>query len=237
MELGQAVIRYTIEKSNIFDRKKIFNNIVWFSVVLLIFIVFVNLFMMVFNVRINYSLLFSLLLYNSILNYIFSQFTRGIGQIKQFALNGVLTTFVTVVLNIIFLVFGRLEVTGYLLSMLFALILSNIYLLFCSKKFIDFNNFKANKKQLTEMVQFSIPLIPNSSMWWIINSSTRYFIPSFVGAEGNGLFAVANKIPSIISLVNTIFSQAWQISFLLKNLILKTERSFMEKYLRSIQLF
>ncbi|MFE0441032.1 lipopolysaccharide biosynthesis protein [Aerococcus sp. NPDC058936] len=212
MEIGQAIIRYSIENTDFRNRKKIFNNMILFSLGLLLFIVFAVISLKVLNVKINYSFYFSLLLYNSILNSLFSQFVRGIGRVKQFAFNGVITTFVTVILNIIFLVFGGLEVAGYLLSMILSLVISNIYLLISAKEFINVNNLKGSKAQLKEMIHFSIPLIPNSSMWWLINSSTRYFILYFVGTEGNGLFAVANKIPSIISLINTIFSQAWQIS-------------------------
>src|SRR5699024_2237789 len=45
-----------------------------------------------------------------------------------------------------------------------------------------------------------------------INSSSRYFILFFVGASGNGLFSVANKIPQALFMITNIFSQAWQLS-------------------------
>ena len=62
------------------------------------------------------------------------------------------------------------------------------------------------------MIKYSIPLIPNMIMWWLINSSTRYFILFFVDATANGIFAVANKIPTILSMFTSIFQQAWQLS-------------------------
>lgn len=62
------------------------------------------------------------------------------------------------------------------------------------------------------MLIYSIPLIPNALMWWVMNASNRYFILFFVGASANGLFAVANKIPSFLSILNTIFFKAWQLS-------------------------
>lgn len=65
---------------------------------------------------------------------------------------------------------------------------------------------------MKEMLKYSIPLIPNAFMWWIISASNRFFILYFVGVEANGLFAVANKIPSFLSILYAIFFQAWQIS-------------------------
>lgn len=55
-------------------------------------------------------------------------------------------------------------------------------------------------------------MIPSSILWWLLNASSRYFVLFFLGAGANGLLAVATKIPSIISIFNTIFTQAWQIS-------------------------
>lgn len=59
---------------------------------------------------------------------------------------------------------------------------------------------------------YSIPLIPNAFSWWFTNDANRYFILIFVGAAGNGLYAVANKIPSILTMIYNIFAQAWQMS-------------------------
>ncbi|WP_318636215.1 lipopolysaccharide biosynthesis protein [Lacticaseibacillus rhamnosus] len=65
---------------------------------------------------------------------------------------------------------------------------------------------------MQKLLHYSIPLIPNSFSWWFTNDANRYFILFFVGAAGNGLYAVANKIPSILTVFFGIFSQAWQLS-------------------------
>ena len=62
------------------------------------------------------------------------------------------------------------------------------------------------------MVIYSLQLIPNSVFWWIMQSADRYIITFMLSSNENGLYAVANKIPTIISTVSTVFFQAWQIS-------------------------
>ena len=42
--------------------------------------------------------------------------------------------------------------------------------------------------------------------------ASRYLIAWFLGAQANGLFAVAYKIPTIIVLMSNIFMDAWQMS-------------------------
>jgi O-antigen/teichoic acid export membrane protein len=63
-----------------------------------------------------------------------------------------------------------------------------------------------------EMLKFSIPLIPNSIAWWINNTISRYFILFFLGVTSNGIFAVSNKIPALLTIINSIFYQSWQMS-------------------------
>jgi O-antigen/teichoic acid export membrane protein len=48
--------------------------------------------------------------------------------------------------------------------------------------------------------------------WWLSNSANKIFISILLGATANGIYAVANKIPSLISVFYSIFTQAWQIS-------------------------
>ena len=62
------------------------------------------------------------------------------------------------------------------------------------------------------MLLFSIPLIPNTILWWITNMSDRYIISMVLGRLFTGLYVAAYKIPSLVMLVSGIFMDAWQIS-------------------------
>jgi O-antigen/teichoic acid export membrane protein len=141
-----------------------------------------------------------------------SQYTRAIDKIKSFALNGILQTMVTGISNIFFLVFLNYGINGYFISLILANLFSIIYLMYSVNYFSCFSPSNINKEMSISMIRYSIPLIPNSFMWWLLNASNRYFILFYVGLKENGLFAVANKIPSIISVFTTIFTQAWQLS-------------------------
>jgi O-antigen/teichoic acid export membrane protein len=141
-----------------------------------------------------------------------TQFIRAIGKIKVYALNGIIMTLVTAVFNLILLVKYNMGINGYFLSIIIANLISILYLTLYTKIFNYIKFDKINKKITKKMLIYCIPLIPNAFMWWVINASNRYFILFFVGASANGLFAVANKIPSLLSILNTVFFQAWQLS-------------------------
>lgn len=153
-----------------------------------------------------------IILFIKMFEQIFAQYTRAIGKVRIFASNGILLTFTTGFLNILFLMFLDLGVTGYYFAMILAYIISVVYLVMTTKLYKNLTWPMYNKKLSKSLVNFSIPMVPNSLMWWLINASSRYFISYFVGISANGLFAVASRIPSLVNIVNSIFTQAWQLS-------------------------
>lgn len=62
------------------------------------------------------------------------------------------------------------------------------------------------------MICYSTPLILNNISWWIIQSSNKVMVEYLIGATALGIYTVAAKIPALINVIITIFSQAWGIS-------------------------
>lgn len=156
--------------------------------------------------------LFLLLLTLTCFNNVFLQLLRGIGKSKSFAFNGVLITFSMAAANVVALAVFHFGVKGYLASMVLAQTVGAIHIV-VSCRLWRLVSFKALDRRLTKrMLVYCIPLIPNSLMWWIMSASDRYVILFFLGAGANGIYNVAQKIPSIVNIVYNIFMQAWQIS-------------------------
>lgn len=156
--------------------------------------------------------LFLLLLCLTSFNYVFMQMLRGIGKSKAFAVNGVLITFATAVASVIALAVFHLGVNGYLASMVMAQFIGAVHIIASSKLWRLLSWKSINKDAMKSMLYYCVPLIPNSLMWWIMSASNRYVILLFLGAGANGIYNVAQKIPSIINIIYSIFMQAWQIS-------------------------
>lgn len=212
LAIGQAVIRFAVAYSESDDRKRIFSNAVALNILGTLLLGLVFLILQPFHLFHGLLAYFTILLILQLFGDTISQFVRGIGRVRQYAINGILTTIITAGLNILLIVQWQQGVDGYLVSMIVAAAISDFYLFIVSRGFNLFSIRHLNKKLLGSMLIYAVPLIPNSIMWWIINGSTRYLILFFVGVGANGLFAVANKIPSILSIATNIFSQAWQLS-------------------------
>ncbi len=141
-----------------------------------------------------------------------SQFVRAKGYVKLYAIDGILSTATTIFFNVLYLVVLKWGINGYMLAMISADTLSSIFLFYIAGLGHYLKIRHLNLSTSKEMLRYSIPLIPNSIFWWINNMASRYLIAGFLGAEANGLFAVAYKIPTIIVLMSNIFMDAWQMS-------------------------
>lgn len=159
-----------------------------------------------------YIWIFLFMLYAQSVNSILAQYHRGVGNVGTFAVNGILITVVQVLMNIITLAWLRMGISGYLISMLVSYILPCVYLLLKDNVWSLIRFEYHDNELIRRMLAYTLPLIPTNMMWWVMNLSSRYVIVGTLGVAANGIFAVSNKIPTIINLLNTIFQQAWQMS-------------------------
>ena len=205
----EAVLRFSID--DIDNRGKILTNGLFVTVLgNLAFVLTAPIFSHIDNFADNVVWLYLLTLTNSLFT-LFAHFSRGIGKSKLFALSGLVHTALQIGLNILFLLFFRWGITGYFIATVFANVLSSVFV-FSVGHLCSYIIFKLDRKYLRTMIIYALPFIPNSVFWWIMQSSDRYVITYVLGSDANGLYAVVNKIPTIISAISNIFFQAWQIS-------------------------
>lgn len=206
----EAVLRFTMDKNET-PAVILTNSITIASGGFVISILFYPM-LRYFNVLDGNLVYLYMILFAQMFERILAQYTRALGKIKIFALNGILLTFTTGLLNILFLVYWNLGITGYYWAIILAYGFSAIYLLVSTRSYNDLRFANNDKNTIKELIVYAVPMIPNSLMWWLIDASSRYFIRWFVGISANGLFAVASRIPSLLNILYQVFNQAWQLS-------------------------
>ena len=147
------------------------------------------------------------------------QFVRGCGYVKIFAIDGIIATATTLAFNLLFLGPFHWGVHGYILAIIASDFCSIIFL-FVTCKLWRYVKFKSGKMMVeglrrgtaSEMLKYSIPMMPTIILWWIINVSDRYMITGFIGSAENGLYTAASKIPNFVIMFSSIFIDAWQLS-------------------------
>lgn len=160
----------------------------------------------------EYSLYFLLLYVTTTFYKLTTQFARGLGHVKRYVIYGVINSLLLVGSNVILLVFLDGGIEAYLVSFSIGYGVTGIIALILSKeyKYIKIKSYDFFK--LKEMLQYSLPNIPNMLSWWINSLSDRYIVLWFWGSNLAGLYTAASKLPAMVNLITSIFQQAWQYS-------------------------
>ncbi|WP_051209508.1 lipopolysaccharide biosynthesis protein [Butyrivibrio sp. WCD3002] len=158
----------------------------------------------------SYCIWFAVIYFGFNLQQVMSQYIKGIGNTRVFAFSGILQTVVVVLTNVIGLLYLKWGLTAYLLSIALGYYLSALYIILFGK--ISFRRARINIKLLKDMLLFSIPMIPTLVSWWISTSADKYILIAYRGLAESGVYSVAYKIPSVLTLFSNIFTSAWTIS-------------------------
>lgn len=141
-----------------------------------------------------------------------AEYIRAKGHTALFALQGIIGTALTIAFNLLFLIPLNMGVVGYVLSVAAADFLGTIFLILFAKLYRDFSFRLVSKPKIKDMLKYGIPMMPTVVIWWITNVSDRFIVAHVCGEAENGLYSAAYKIPTLITLVATVFIEAWQLS-------------------------
>ncbi len=210
--ISSAVFRFVIEKKENYDKILSFG----------LFVILAGYIPLVFISRVVFCFIDSLYpyWYYFIIIYLItaistleSEFLKGQERVKIVTLVDVIHTLTFVTCNIVFLVLLKWEIKGFLFSQIICGTVSVLLYFVVGKIYKYISNPKKVEKDIRKkMLQYSIPLIPNSAMWWITNSSDRYFVAFMISISANGLLSVSYKIPSVLSVFISVFHSAWELS-------------------------
>ena len=212
LELEMSIFRWLIDsRGKDKETKKLISND--FYILFLSLGIFSILFLIVTSfVHIPFRFIILIDIIVCVLSGNFLQISRGLGKITDFSISCILTGLTTVITNIILIIFCHMQAEGMIISMALANGVCSLYLFLRLKLYKMIDLKQVDHKLLKGMYKYSIPLVPNGISWWIVNVSDRSIISIVLGASFNGLYAISNKFPTIISSLTGIFNLSWSES-------------------------
>ncbi|WP_237663003.1 lipopolysaccharide biosynthesis protein [Sutcliffiella horikoshii] len=111
------------------------------------------------------------------------------------------------ILSYLFLKYSDLQVSSIYLGRLISVI---IIVLVLVPSLIKMFSFKFNKEILKKLVVYGAPLVPASVAFWIITFSNRFFLTTFESLNSVGIYGVAIKFATVISLLTSSVQMAWR---------------------------
>lgn len=209
IQFEQGVFRYLIESRNDRERTKRFIS-TCLIFVLTVNIVFMAAFFIIFKfVSYEYSMYLLFNIESSVFFAVILQILRGLGDNVTYAIGSFINGSLTIALNVLFVAVLNIKVEGLLLATILSLIIASAFVCIKCKLHRYISLSYLNKQDLLVMLKYSLPMIPNTICWWVINASDRLIIKLFLGVSATGIYSVAYKFPTIFSTVTNIFTLSW----------------------------
>ncbi len=209
--MEESMFRFLIDASSKKEEKKIIGQTILYT--LFGIVIFVPLAILILNL-INYTssliLAFIMFVISNIFIGLSNALARGLSKIKLYSLSNFILGIVTIILNIFFIVALKAGAEGLLWANTIANIATAIVIFVMLRLWNYFGKY--DKPLMKEMIKYSVPLVPNSISWSIINMSDRIILTQLISSAANGIYAMASKFPNIISVVYGYFYTAWKES-------------------------
>lgn len=208
-QIAFSSVRYLFDNEDFNSQKHIISNAFFVELIgMTAFVICIGIFWLI--TRCEYTLYIVSLVVSSSFFMLFQESIRGLKKNSIYAMVGVISSVVQIVCNISFIVGLGMRSKALLISPIIAYIicLSVMIILVNYNKYISVQEVKLST--IKKMLQYSIPLVPDAICWWLLLGFGRVFLSYSHGLASVGIYAVANKFPSILAMVYSIFNLAWQ---------------------------
>ncbi|MDO0824278.1 lipopolysaccharide biosynthesis protein [Desulfosporosinus nitroreducens] len=210
LQIQSAAFRFLIDVRHDEDEiKKIITNIYGF-VIITSLIALCAMYYFLGNQRFEIRLAICSYFFFDLMSNSSRQVIRGLSKNIEYSISAFVSSFGQVVLTIVLVLGLKMGLLGGIIALCFSELLSTVFLFFKGRiyRYIDFREL--NMEKIKELLDYSWPMVPNSLSQWVIYASNRLVITFFMGTAANAVFAVAYKIPAILSFAQTTFNMAWQ---------------------------
>lgn len=138
------------------------------------------------------------------------QVARGLEKNLDYSISSIVSAGGKIVFAFLFVWYFKLGLFGAILSLFGACMLSLIFLIFKVKLYTYIDVKAISWAKIKQLIAYSWPIVPNDMSMWVMRVSDRFVITMVMGPAANAVYAVANKIPSLLTLAQSTFTMAWQ---------------------------
>lgn len=207
--LEESMFRFLVDCNEEKEKKTVITNTIIFALGNLF--LFILIMLLLLNLT-GYKLGKYIILYvvSIVLISITNAITRGNADFVTYTISNFISSAITIIMNVILIVYFKCGLEGLIYSIVIANTISVAFVFFKLRiyRYIDLKIF--DKNLFKEMVKYSMPLVPNTMCWSVINTSDRLFIMNVLGAASNGIYSVACKFSNVANTCYSFFDIAWK---------------------------
>lgn len=204
--IWEGVLRFGLPADNYKKKEVISTSLFFVSSITIVSLVVVPL---IYIYIYRHSLIMSIFgvsfILTSLVTYM-QYLARSLEKTQVYVKQGIYSGLVNLA-SIVILVMGfKLEMIGLLISYIFSMLFSIIYIsLKCNvTSFFKLSLF--SKFELKEMLRYSLPLVFNLVFLWFLQGFSRWYLVTFKSSTESGLFSFAFKFSAIVSTMGSVLS-------------------------------
>lgn len=210
LAIHEAIFRFSMDKSY---RHEDVLKTSFFATIIGTIALFLNAFIIKFYKPISqWSTFFFWISLLPMVRIQFNLYVKAIEKTVIFAIDNVVYNGTLGILNIVFLVGFKSDLNGYFGAIIVANVISIFYLLCAGGIIQDYKKGVIDRLLFKRMLVYSSPLVLNSISWGLTHLTDKIMLTIYCSSGATGIYSAASKIPSVLSLVTGVFSQAWTLS-------------------------
>lgn len=213
LNVAEAVMRFTLEKKDD-DSYLVYGLLLMVKgLFVLVLALFLFNFIPLFDAYRIYFPLIAILYVSNSLYTLMQNYLRAVDKIGLMVGASLLNSVLMLVLNVLLIARWRMGIAGYYIAVNAGLF-SAIVLMAMGSRFFSHIHLRSVRHEAVkrECLSYCIPTVFTALAWWINSSLDRYFVTGMCGVAANGIYSIAYKIPTILGVFQTIFTQAWTLS-------------------------
>ena len=211
LELSDSVLRFGL--SNDINKKSLVNNACVILLISVVITVLLSPLIRFYESIAEYKLYVIGLIISQAIRVNFALFVKANNKVFVYSLDSIMTAAIIALFDILLISKCNMSVYGYFIAEIVGNCCSVLFLLSVGRisKYISFSE-GIDLDLLKQMLKYSVPLMFNALSWWITSFSDRMILDLFFSTNEVGIYAVAAKIPAIVTTLLSVFTQAWIIS-------------------------
>ena len=146
------------------------------------------------------------------IRYLYSFAARVFLDNKLFVISGAINTVVNAVINIVLIICFHWDIKSLYFAPIIGCLVQILIIEWRLKLIKHFTIKSVSRDLIKQMLKFSIPLCVATISYWLLSGFTKVIVNNYLGSYSNGMYAVANRFASMITLFVSVFQYAWNES-------------------------
>lgn len=217
LQIWDSTFRFSFDSKDNQSKYRLINNslVVCFFGIILYFVIW-----LIVDQFYHFEYFYYILLYGLLFafHYVYTFAARSFLNNSLYVFSGLLNTIITAILNVVLITVYNWNINAMYVSACVGITIQILIIEWKLKLFKHFTFKDIDLKAIKDMITFSVPLCVATISYWLLSGYSKIIISYFCGNHENGLYAVANKFASLITMVVAVFQFAWnEAAYLMAN--------------------